>query len=288
MDIWHDSIVAATIIQRLYDIKHPAFHSFRLLNRIWHDAYHEALRTISNYEIACELLRSLLIYTPAACDKKYHFHKKIYKTRSKACAKYGRPELARCPRRIEYAIKYDRREFVYDYIRGQFAEDLKRDNLWSNDLCGIALRYDRADIFDILWDYTSECKDRTVLAVLMHMEDDFVETALRKNAYDILYTYTEGNIKDNVNIAAMDIRDDAVCDPRQREALIDACWDRSTILDFINLVDYNECSIVLYYILEKYNLDGFGSGLEYEDPMTNQAEHNTQILVDMGIMQPEI
>jgi hypothetical protein len=282
MSIWHDSIVAATIIHHLYDIKHPAFYELRLLNRTWYDAYHEALHTMSDYEIACELLHSLLIYTPADCDKKYHFHKKIYKTRSKACAKYGRPELARCAKRIKYAIKYDCREFIYDYIRGQFAEDLKRDNLWSSDLRGIAVKYNRAAIFNILWDYVDECKDPTVVEVLVHMEDDFLTLAMQHCAYKILRIY-EDYWMEHVNYTHMDIRDNAKCKPLNRKNIIEEGWDVYTILDFVNLVDFKECNIVLNHIRDCF---GYSNNLyveDIEDHTNTLITNNINVLRDVGI-----
>jgi hypothetical protein len=73
MSIWHDNIIAATVIYHLYDIKHPAFHRLRLLNRTWYVTYKYIIGCIDsiNYKIARYCIRN-------ACTHWFKFNRRVW------------------------------------------------------------------------------------------------------------------------------------------------------------------------------------------------------------------
>lgn len=237
--IWYDSIIAQNILIHLHTDRRPEFYSFRRLNRIWYSVYHETVRFTVNCEDPKQMAIDLLKSTLRTGSGTFEFHETIRAQCDKQYVKYAHPSMACGPKKIQYAIKFDYRDFVQNYIQHEYAKDVEADVLADRRLLKFVVRYKRNAIYRNIMAF---CKtdDTDMIHYLTPgflSNSKMLKLCLQHCAYKILKHEMQGMESDDLNLKYLDLRDCAKCNPKHREKII-FHYFRDTIQEELSRINW--------------------------------------------------
>jgi hypothetical protein len=147
MDLFNDDNIAFNIIEHFCQSKRPEFHTTRLLNKSWYRAY-KLFISIFKYEnlsIAKRLCNYLLRCDMMSAFLSYNFPCKFMMAHgAKYAARYNHMYLCIGPLALEYAVQYDRVNFVENYFKVTYAEIGKKRYIH------VAVSYNSLKCFELL------------------------------------------------------------------------------------------------------------------------------------------
>jgi hypothetical protein len=244
MSIWYDNIIAATVIHHLYDIKHPAFHKLRLLNRTWYYAFSAMFPP--GRDLAITVLKCILQF---GYPMMYRFHPDVLRVCTKHCLKYNY-NYEYCfdfDRQAQYTVKFRIMDFIINMMRAKNIENPEYLR-WLRMALLSTIWYNYLDVFNNI------LRGCGISKKLIYREPVIVKHIARLSRVEFIYRINSSIMSIYSFTNVMDMHDDAKCLTKERDQILTlhAMYCITTISKFVywhmTCMDFTKCHDALLQI----------------------------------------